>query len=199
MSIIENMVVHIEIDISETGHADTWWSLPAEMSADIMEEYEDKVAQVNCLLAQKGRKKRQKRDQIEISKQLCQDDDMKEDEKGNPGGGDDSKLPVMVIDSEEDEEDEKDEKELVTVQFEWEWPKWKKGTKIVDGQATNLSAYTLNFDTMMQKNNDTGFVRKFRVVNVLLPVDVTTSDEESFEASIRVAQFADNLRRRQSA
>ena len=61
------------------------------------------------------------------------------------------------------------DKELeVKVQYEWQWDDGKKGTKIVDGKATDRSSYTLNFDTMEQTNNDTFFVRKFRVVNVLL-------------------------------
>jgi hypothetical protein len=62
------------------------------------------------------------------------------------------------------------DKELESkVQYETQWPEGKNGTKIVDGKATDRSSYTLNFDTMEQTNNDTLFVRKFRVVNVLLP------------------------------
>jgi hypothetical protein len=182
MSVIENMVIRIDIDQSETtGHEGTWWSLPAEKSAEIYQEYEDKVAQVKSLIAQMRRAKRQRRerdeDRVEVVEQL-----------GEGGGGDEG---IMVMDSTSGE-DEDDDKELtVTVQFDWTWPDWKKGTKIVDGHATNVSSYTLNFDTMMQENNDTHFVRKFRVVSVLLPNDVTTSDEDSFDKSI------DNIRHRQ--
>ena len=153
MSIIENMEIHIDIDQSETGHSDTWWSIPAEKSAEIFHQYEDKVAQVKWLLAQMRRAKRQRTENDE--------DD------------------IMVMDSASG-----DKELVVTIQFEWEWPEGKKGTKIVDGQATNFSSYTLNFDTMEQKNNDTFFVRKFRVVNVLLPANVTISDEEAFGAAI---------------
>jgi len=52
------------------------------------------------------------------------------------------------------------------ITFEWEW-QGKRGTKRgPDGEPTNISSYTLNFDRMEQKNNDTGVVRKFRVVQV---------------------------------
>ena len=52
------------------------------------------------------------------------------------------------------------------ITFEWEW-QGKQGTKRgPDGEPTNISSYTLNFDRMEQKNNDTGVVRKFRVVQV---------------------------------
>ena len=158
MSVIENMVIHIDIDQSETGYSDTWWSIPAEKSADLFHEYENKVAQVKMLLVQMRRAKKQRTENDE--------DDIET----------------------EGTKRQRDNALVVTVQFEWEWPEGKKGTKIVNGQATNFSSYTLNFDTMEQKNNDTGFVRKFRVVNVLLPVNVTASDEEAFDASIANSQ-----------
>ena len=158
MSVIENMVIHIDIDQSETGYSDTWWSIPAEKSADLFHEYENKVAQVKMLLVQMRRAKKQRTENDE--------DDIET----------------------EGTKRQRDKALVVTVQFEWEWPEGKKGTKIVNGQATNFSSYTLNFDTMEQKNNDTGFVRKFRVVKVLLPVNVTSSDEEAFDASIANSQ-----------
>ena len=134
MSIIENMEnmeIHIEIDQSETGHRDTWWSLSAEKSADIFQQYEDEVAKVKCLLMHRAKKQRT---------------------ENNEDG-------IMVSDKELESK----------VQYETQWPEGKNGTKIVDGKATDRSSYTLNFDTMEQTNNDTFFVRKFRVVNVLLP------------------------------
>ena len=85
---------------------------------------------------------------------------------------------IMVMNASGDKELE------VKVQYEYQWPEGKKGTKIVEGKATNISSYILNFDTMKQNNNDTGFVRKFRVVNVLLPANVTFSDLESFRAGL---------------
>ena len=54
------------------------------------------------------------------------------------------------------------------VYFNWEWPQWKEGTaKGLDGKPTNFSSYLLDFDTMTQRNIDTGFERKFRIVQVL--------------------------------
>ena len=54
------------------------------------------------------------------------------------------------------------------ITFEWEW-QGKQGTKREpDGKPTNISSYTLNFDRMLQTNNDTGVVRKFRVVSVVM-------------------------------
>ena len=136
MSIMEdmgNMEIHIEISQSETGHKhkDTWWSICAEQSADIFQQYEDEIARVKCLLVDRAKKQRT---------------------ENNEDG-------IMVSDKELESK----------VQYETQWPEGKNGTKIVDGKATDRSSYTLNFDTMEQKNNDTLFVRKFRVVNVLLP------------------------------
>ena len=136
MSIMEdmgNMEIHIEISQSETGHKhkDTWWSICAEQSADIFQQYEDEIARVKCLLVHRAKKQRT---------------------ENNEDG-------IMVSDKELESK----------VQYETQWPEGKNGTKIVDGKATDRSSYTLNFDTMEQKNNDTLFVRKFRVVNVLLP------------------------------
>ena len=148
MENMENMEIYIEIDQSETGHPDTWWSISAEKSADIFQQYEDEVAKVKCLLMHRAKKQRTENNEDDI----------------------------MVMNASGDKELE------VKVQYEYQWPEGKKGTKIVNGQATNFSSYTLNFDTMEQKNNDTGFVRKFRIVNVLLPANVTISDEESFGA-----------------
>ena len=55
------------------------------------------------------------------------------------------------------------------VYFNWEWPQWKEGTaKGLDGKPSNFSSYLLDFDTMTQRNIDTGFERKFRVVQVLV-------------------------------
>ena len=153
MSIVENMEnmeIHIEIDQSETGHPDTWWSISAEKSADIFQKYEDKVAKVKCLLMQRAKKQRT---------------------ENNEDG-------IMVMNASGDKELE------VKVQDECQWPEGKNGTKIVNGKATDRSSYTLNFDTMKQNNNDTGFVRKFRMVNVLLPAKVTLSDQESFMAGL---------------
>ena len=137
MSIIENMEIHIEISQSETGHKhkDTWWSICAEQSADIFQQYEDEIARVKCLLVHRAKKQRT---------------------ENNEDG-------IMVMNASGDKELE------VKVQYETQWPEGKNGTKIVDGKATDRSSYTLNFDTMEQTNNDTLFVRKFRVVNVLLP------------------------------
>jgi len=54
------------------------------------------------------------------------------------------------------------------ITFEWEW-QGKRGTKRgPDGEPTNISSYTLNFDRMEQTNNDTGVVRRFRVVQVVM-------------------------------
>jgi hypothetical protein len=136
MSIMEdmgNMEIHIEISQSETGHKhkDTWWSICAEQSADIFQQYEDEIARVKCLLVDRAKKQRT---------------------ENNEDG-------IMVSDKELESK----------VQYETQWPEGKNGTKIVDGKATDRSSYTLNFDTMEQTNNDTLFVRKFRVVNVLLP------------------------------
>ena len=136
MSIMEdmgNMEIHIEISQSETGHKhkDTWWSICAEQSADIFQQYEDEIARVKCLLVDRAKKQRT---------------------ENNEDG-------IMVSDKELESK----------VQYETQWPEGKNGTKIVDGKATDRSSYTLNFDTMEQTNNDTFFVRKFRVVNVLLP------------------------------
>ena len=136
MSIMEdmgNMEIHIEISQSETGHKhkDTWWSICAEQSADIFQQYEDEIARVKCLLVDRAKKQRT---------------------ENNEDG-------IMVSDKELESK----------VQYETQWPEGKNGTKIVDGKATDRSSYTSNFDTMEQKNNDTLFVRKFRVVNVLLP------------------------------
>ena len=152
MSIIEDMEVHIEIDQSNmpNSYPDTWWSIPAEQSADIFHQYEDKVAQVKCLLMHRAKKQRTENNEDDI----------------------------MVMNASGDKELE------VKVQYDCQWPEWKKGTKIVDGKATNISSYTLNFDTMEQKNKDTGFVRKFRIVNMLLPATVTFSDLESFRAGL---------------
>ena len=130
MSIIENMEnmeIHIEIDQSETGHRDTWWSLSAEKSADIFQQYEDEVAKVKCLLMHRAKKQRTENNEDDI----------------------------MVMNASGDKELE------VKVQYECQWHDGKKGTKIVDGKATNISSYILNFDTMEQKNKDMGFVRKF--------------------------------------
>ena len=141
MSIMEdmgNMEIHIEISQSETGykHKDTWWSLCAEQSADIFQQYEDEIARVKCLLVHRAKKQRTENNEDGIMVPM------------NASG----------------------DKELeVKVQYECQWPEGKNGTKIVDGKATDRSSYTLNFDTMEQTNNDTFFVRKFRVVNVLLP------------------------------
>ena len=136
MSIMEDMgdmEIHIEISQSETGdkHKDTWWSICAEQSADIFQQYEDEIARVKCLLVDRAKKQRT---------------------ENNEDG-------IMVSDKELESK----------VQYETQWPEGKNGTKIVDGKATDRSSYTLNFDTMEQTNNDTLFVRKFRVVNVLLP------------------------------
>jgi hypothetical protein len=136
MSVMEDMgdmEIHIEISQSETGHKhkDTWWSICAEQSADIFQQYEDEIARVKCLLVDRAKKQRT---------------------ENNEDG-------IMVSDKELESK----------VQYETQWPEGKNGTKIVDGKATDRSSYTLNFDTMEQKNNDTLFVRKFRVVNVLLP------------------------------
>ena len=136
MSIMEDMgdmEIHIEISQSETGHKhkDTWWSICAEQSADIFQQYEDEIARVKCLLVHRAKKQRT---------------------ENNEDG-------IMVSDKELESK----------VQYETQWPEGKNGTKIVDGKATDRSSYTLNFDTMEQTNNDTFFVRKFRVVNVLLP------------------------------
>ena len=135
MENMENMEIHIEIDQSETGHKDTWWSLSAEKSADIFQQYEDEVDKVKCLLMHRAKKQRTENNEDDI----------------------------MVMNASGDKELE------VKVQYECQWPEGKNGTKIVDGKATDRSSYTLNFDTMEQTNNDTLFVRKFRVVNVLLP------------------------------
>ena len=136
MSVMEDMgdmEIHIEISQSETGdkHKDTWWSICAEQSADIFQQYEDEIARVKCLLVHRAKKQRT---------------------ENNEDG-------IMVSDKELESK----------VQYETQWPEGKNGTKIVDGKATDRSSYTLNFDTMEQTNNDTFFVRKFRVVNVLLP------------------------------
>ena len=93
----------IEISYA-TQWDDMWWSLPPNMSADLMREFRE--------------------------------------------GGEDIG-------------------EFAPITFEWEWPEGKRGTKRgPDGEPTNISSYTLNFDRMEQKNNDTGVVRKFRVVQV---------------------------------
>ena len=55
------------------------------------------------------------------------------------------------------------------IYFNWKWPQGKDGTaKGPDGKPTNVSSYLLDFDTMTQRNIDTAFERKFRVVQVLV-------------------------------
>ena len=56
----------------------------------------------------------------------------------------------------------------MTLTFDWELPAclWPAGSKTrPDG--TNNTSYTLDFATMEQKNDDTGVVRKFRIVQVI--------------------------------
>jgi hypothetical protein len=56
------------------------------------------------------------------------------------------------------------------VRFDWEWPAGKHGTKRgLDGEATNSSSYILDFDHLMQRNMDTHFKRKFRVIRECTP------------------------------
>ena len=109
MGIMENTEkIHIEIDQSETGHSDTWWSISAEKSAVIFQQYEDEVAKVKCLLVHRAKKQRTENNEDDI----------------------------MVMNASGDKELE------VKVQYEWQWPEGKKGTKIVEGKATNISSYT---------------------------------------------------------
>ena len=64
------------------------------------------------------------------------------------------------------------EKKLATeFTFVWDWqdPRWggsgkTQGSYEVDGETTNYSRYSLCFNTMTQKNLDSGRVRRFRVV-----------------------------------
>jgi hypothetical protein len=61
------------------------------------------------------------------------------------------------------------------VYFSWAWPQGKEGTAMgLDGKPTNFSSFILDFDTMTQRNIDTDYVRKFRVVQV---VDAQLPDE----------------------
>ena len=55
------------------------------------------------------------------------------------------------------------------VPFDWVWPEGKHGSKRgFDGEPTNISSYIFDFDQMKQTNIDTGMVRKFRVVQVIM-------------------------------
>ena len=92
----------IEISYA-TQWDDMWWSLPKDMSADLMLEF---------------------RQSLDLSRFPLQ-----------KGSGKGNAAPIT---------------------FEWEW-QGKRGTKRgPDGEPTNISSYTLNFDRMEQKNNDTG-------------------------------------------
>ena len=149
MGIMENTdEIHIEIDLSDDLHPNTWWSIDAERSAFIFQQYQKEIAKVKGVLGRRAKKQRTENNEDDI----------------------------MIIDDDKDLE--------VKVQYEWQWPEWRKGTKVVEGKATNINSYTLNFDTMEQTNNDTFMVRKFRIVNVLLPANVTFSDQESFRAGL---------------
>ena len=183
-SINENMEIRIDIDQSDTpgAHPDTWWSIPAEESATIYQKYKDEVAQVKCRFAKKMRrakKQRTEKGEDDMADMDCEND---EDDKAQVAKNRNIVIDGRACASGEDEEDEDME---VEVHFDWTWPEGKAGTKIVDGQTTNVSSYTLNFDTMQQTNNDTNFVRKFRMIHVLLPCTVTSSDEEAFDVYSR--------------
>jgi len=149
MGIMENTdEIHIEIDLSDYLHPNTWWSIDAERSAFIFQQYQKEIAKVKGVLGRRAKKQRTENNEDDI----------------------------MIIDDDKDLE--------VKVQYEWQWPEWRKGTKAVEGKLTNISAYTLNFDTMEQTNNDTFMVRKFRIVSVLLPDCGVTFSTKDFTASL---------------
>ena len=55
------------------------------------------------------------------------------------------------------------------VPFDWVWPEGAHGTKRgPDGEPTNISSYIFDFDQMKQTNTDTGSMRKFRVVQMMI-------------------------------
>ncbi len=66
MGNMENMEIHIEIDQSETGHSDTWWSISAGKYAVIFQQYEDEVAKVKCLLGHRAKKQRTENNEDDI-------------------------------------------------------------------------------------------------------------------------------------
>ena len=48
--------------------------------------------------------------------------------------------------------------------FVWDWQGQKSGAFEMNGEKSNYSRYSLCFKTMLQKNLDSGRVRRFRVV-----------------------------------
>ena len=54
------------------------------------------------------------------------------------------------------------------VSFVWNWGERRQGTYTTpEGENTNLNRYTINFETMKQRNDDSGNMRTVKVVAVL--------------------------------
>ena len=54
------------------------------------------------------------------------------------------------------------------VSFVWNWGERRKGSYTTpEGEETSLNRYTINFETMKQRNDDSGNMRTVKVVAVL--------------------------------
>ena len=52
------------------------------------------------------------------------------------------------------------------VNFVWDWREFRVGSFVLNGEATSLSRYVIDFTTMMQTNIDNGRTRSVKLVNV---------------------------------
>ena len=53
------------------------------------------------------------------------------------------------------------------VSFIWNWENSRKGSFVLDGVATSINRYIIDFDRMRQRNIDNGRTRRIKVVSVI--------------------------------
>jgi hypothetical protein len=189
VSTIEGMSVNIEIGYSPNTWQSTWRALPGELSKTLFRKYDDEAAEIKLTRARNDDKVAE----IKLTRaRNAMIEDAKSSGKRKENGtnvrrltaeeeDEDDRVPLLEGEDSEDPEERMDEELEAKVQFEWGCHQGTTGTNIGSlGQATNFSSYTLNFDTMEQRSNDTQFMRKFRVVHMLIPLPpLTTSDEDA--------------------